>query len=465
MNLTPLQFRSICGPTASLLTIACIVFLNRSLPAQEALRASLNGQPVVARIEMKLVDSDDVIDVIEKGDLLTVIQERDDDYVILTHDGTKGAVEKVNAVRVAESVQIYSELIESNPDEGRYYTLRASAWWALGKGDKAIEDFDEAIELGYEESHAYSSRGLFHAAAKEYEKAIADYDKALEIDPDDSGPLINRAAVYLTKGDYQLAIDDYSAAIDSDPDNDGLKHQRAIAYKAAGRLDEAVKDFTSILESNPKDDRAAMGRGYIFFQQKKHAKAVEDFSIALDLNASDPVAWNNRGYNRFQIKDYKGALDDYAKAVELAPKYDLALQNRAWALATCPDKSLRDPKGAIEAAEAACKLSNYDAVGDLSALAAAFASDGKYETAVGWQEKVVERVSEQYKEFAKKTLDRYLSERPFAFDPDKANELEAQADEDKAMKKAEKENKQARDAAAEKLAVEEAKSVEKESGQ
>ena len=67
----------------------CFLFLALSalqLPAQEPPA----NHPVVARVEMKLVQDEKVIDVIEKGDLLTVLQQREDDYVIVTHNGSKG---------------------------------------------------------------------------------------------------------------------------------------------------------------------------------------------------------------------------------------------------------------------------------------------------------------------------------------------------------------------------------------
>ncbi|EMI18398.1 TPR repeat-containing protein [Rhodopirellula maiorica SM1] len=378
-------------------------------------------EPVVARVEMKLTDGEKVADVIEKGDLLTVIEERDNDYVILTHDGSRGAVDKVNAVRLAESTDIYTDLIERNPDEGRFLTLRASAWWALGKSEKAVEDFDQAIKLGYKEPHAYSSRGLFHAAIGNFDKAIADYNMALELDPESIAPLINRAAVYMAQGEVEKAIKDYTAALKSKPANASLLRQRAIALKAAGKLDQAIEDFDSILQANEKDVDAISGRGYIYFQQGNHEAAVKDFSRVIELTPESAVAFNNRGYNQFQLGNAADALADYDKAIELAPQYGLALQNRAWLLTTAEDTSLRDPAKAIESAKAACELSDYSNLGDLSALAAAFAADGKFEEAIGWQEKVVENAPEPHQEFAKKILQRYQDKKPFSANPDEAD--------------------------------------------
>lgn len=414
--------------------LLCAALLITSLPS-DAVSGPPLDEPVVARVEMKLAADEEVVDVIEKGDLLTVLEEREDDYVILTHDGSKGAVEKVNAVRIAESGEIYTDLIERNPNEGRYYTLRAGAWWALGKTQKALEDFDRAIELGYTQAHAYTSRGLFHAKTGNHEQAIADYNQALKIDPEDLAPVINRAAVYMSRGDYAKAAEDYTRVLEQRKNSVSLLHQRAIALKAAGTLDEAAADYDAILEIQPDDSSAVMGRGYIRFQQQQYEQAVEDFTKAIELNGENPVAYNNRGYNRLQLGDAAAALEDYQTAIKLAPKYSLALQNIAWLLATAEDVSIRDPQAAVQAAKTACELTNYESVGDLSALAAALAANSQFDEAIGWQEKVVELVAEPYQEFASKILQRYQDERPFAADPDKANAEERAAAEREAEAK------------------------------
>lgn len=427
------------GLPAWLRTASVIALLVVAAPVHASKPLS---EPVVARVEMKLTDDEEVVDVIEKGDLLTVIEERESDYLIVTHDGKQGAVDKVNAVKIAESGDIYTDLIQRNPDQGRFYTLRAGSWWALGKADKALEDYDQAIEMGYQEAHAFISRGLFHASLGNYDKAIADYDQAIKADPKDSAPLINRATAYMMKGQFDKAADDYTEAIEREPKRTALLHQRAIAHKAAGDFDAAAKDFTAIIELNEKDVTAVMGRGYIHFQNANHQAAIEDFGRAIELNPKDPVAYNNRGYNRFEIGKFAAALEDYDQALELAPKYSLALQNRAWLLATVEDADLRDPDSAIESARMACELTGYESIEDLSALAAALAAAGNFDEAVGWQEKVVKMVEEPYKEFATKILERYQQERPFAIDPDAANA------EDKEQAEREAEERAAKDQSA-----------------
>jgi tetratricopeptide (TPR) repeat protein len=392
--------------------------------------------PVVARVEMKLTSGEDTVDVIEKGDLLTVTQEREDSYVIMTHSGQRGAVAKVNAVKLPESVGIYNDLIEKSPKEGRLYTLRASAYWALGQAEKAVVDFDKAIELGYDEAHAYTSRGLFHAEAGSFEKAIADYTTALKKAPDDIAPLINRAAVHMSQGNHDKAIEDYTTALKSKPENVSLLQQRGIAWKAAGKATEAIADFDAIIKQDEKNVAALMARGFLYYQLGKHADAVTDFSRVIEINPEAAGALNNRGYNRFMIGEYKGALEDYDAAIKLVPNYGLAHQNRAWLLATVKDETLRNPEEAVKSGEAACKLSNYQSLGDLSAYAAALAAANKFEEAIGWQEKAVDLAPENLKAFSQKMLKRYQDKLPYA-SPEEVSEKESVKNDAKPQAKAE----------------------------
>jgi tetratricopeptide (TPR) repeat protein len=400
-----------CTCFASLVTISVIQFGSAAADPPPS-------EPVVARVEMRLAVGEEIMDVIEKGDLLTVIEQREEDYVIVTHDGVRGAVDKVNAVRIAESGDIYTELIEEFPAEGRYYTLRASSWWALGKPDKALADFDTAIEIGYREPHAYVSRGLFYASNGKFDQAIADYDEALKLDPESTAPLTNRAAALMGQGEFDKAITDYTDAMLKVADNDrqvrSLLRQRAIARKAAGKLDQAIEDFTTILAEDPDDFSAVMGRGYVHFQKGDAASAIADFSTAIELQPEDAVAWNNRGFNRYRAGQHAESLADYDEALRLAPKYALALQNRAWLLATSEDESVRDGVQAVESARTACEITGYENVGTLASLAAALAAAGEFDEAVGWQEKVVAMAGESDLESAQETLTRYQNEEPFA---------------------------------------------------
>ncbi|MBX3422487.1 MAG: tetratricopeptide repeat protein [Pirellulaceae bacterium] len=368
--------------------------------------------PIVARIDMTLRLKDEIIDTIHKGDLLTVVAERANDYVIATLSGRKGAVAKDNAARLSESIPIYDELILQSPEEGRLYTLRASAHWAQGDPESALADFDKAIQLGYTESHAYASRGLFHSTMGQHDKAIEDFTLAIAKDPKDQVPRMNRASVYMVVGKYDLAVADYSAALETHSQNPVLFSQRAVAHKLLGKLELAVKDYDSAIDLVSNDISAWMGRGFIKFQMGQHQAAIDDFTKVIELAPQSAVAFNNRGYNYQMLGNFARATADYQRAVELAPRFVLALVNRAWLLATCTESQLRDPVIAIELAKVVNDISQYKDVNDLTLLAACFASADDFETAIGWQEKVIQLANADQLPVAQKILELYQDKKP-----------------------------------------------------
>jgi len=390
------------------LSLICLLLAaSGPVTAQDTPQASAPSGPIVAKIDLKLTLGDKVIDTIQKGDLLTVLDVRETSFVIQTFNGHKGAIGKANVATLAEAVPIYDQLIKDREDDGRLYTLRASAHWAANAADKAVADFDQAIELGYQEAHAFASRGLFHAASGNYELAIADYTQAIERDAQDDVPLMNRASVFMATGNYEKAIEDYTAAIALQPKNPVLYAQRAVAKKLVGQLAEAISDYDQTIELAANDVSAIMGRGFLNFQLGEHEPAIADFTRVIELAPDSAVAFNNRGYNYQQLKKYDLARADYQRAIELAPRYLLALQNKAWLLTTCEVVEQRDPVVAIETAKTVCELTEYKEVADLVLLAAAHAAADEFDAAIGWQEKALELAPKELHENFKQILQSY----------------------------------------------------------
>lgn len=363
--------------------------------------------PIVAKIDLKVMLNGEAIDSIQKGDLLNVITEREKDYVIQTLAGKKSIISKDSAVRLPDAVPVYDELLLQSPNEGRLYTLRASAHWANGSAEAALADFDKAIEMGYEESHAYASRGLFHSATGNTTKAIDDFSKAIQIDPENEVPVMNRASVYMALGEYEPAVADYTQALKIRSENPVLYSQRAVAYKLLGQLDKALSDYDQAISIVDKDVSAWLGRGFVKFQMGQHQAAVDDFTKVIELAPQSAVAYNNRGYNYQMLKHYEKSLQDYQRASELAPRYVLAMQNRAWLLTVCEETSLRDPLSAMEIAKSVNEISQYKDLSDLTLLAATYAAAEEFETAIGWQEKAVELAEGDQKTTAEKILSLY----------------------------------------------------------
>ena len=133
----------------------------------------------------------------------------------------------------------------------------------------------------------------------------------------------------------------------------------------------------------------------------------------IELDPTSAAAYNNRGFNRHLLGDAKKALADYNRALELNPEYGLCHQNRAWLLATSPDDVVRNGPEAIKSGLVACELNKYRVPADLKALAAAYAENGQFELAIGWQEKAVQASTGEEKAMEEKVLEQYKDKRPY----------------------------------------------------
>jgi HEAT repeat protein len=88
--------------------------------------------------------------------------------------------------------------------------------------------------------------------------------------------------------------------------------------------------------------------------------------------------------------DFDKAQKSYEDAIQRQPTNANAHRNLAWLLASCPDSKWRNGKSAVEHATKACKLTGWKTPSCLSALAAANAETGDFESAVRNQQKSLE---------------------------------------------------------------------------
>ncbi|HEY2708354.1 MAG TPA: hypothetical protein VGI95_09895 [Caulobacteraceae bacterium] len=106
-------------------------------------------------------------------------------------------------------LQIVSEWVESDPDDGSAYYDRHLAWMRLGVPERALEDLDQAINLDGS-AMDYLARGGVNRCLGRYTDALADYSRGEGIDPKqwdaDAILLLFQADTYARTGDEAMAI-------------------------------------------------------------------------------------------------------------------------------------------------------------------------------------------------------------------------------------------------------------------
>ena len=230
---------------------------------------------------------------------------------------------------------------------------------------------------------------------------------------------IKHGRFYLFKGEYDQAIANFDQALQLDPQSAPAYFGRGRANKLDGNHEQALRDYTQTIEINPKAIAAYVNRGQIYNLEEDYDRAIADFNQAIQLDAGRPIPYLDRGVAEVAKGEYDQAIADFESAIKIDPNFSPAYNNLAWQFATCPVAAIRDGRKAVKYATQACELSQWDNVRQISTLAAAYAETGDFNSAMKWENKILEMPNLAPKEAAtaKERLALYQVHRPYHREP------------------------------------------------
>ena len=264
--------------------------------------------------------------------------------------------------------------------------------------DRAIAALSEAVRLDLRYEDANANLAEARLAKGDVDGALATLNNLLYFHPKNLQAWLARASIWSEKAETDRAIADYTVAIDlgRDPRSGGLSAlardplpfvQRGDLWYGKKRYDEAIADYTAAIEIAPRVPSYLIRRGNARDDNRQFAKALEDYNAAIALDPDSTLAYKERGVAWENQGAYDKAIADLATALRLAPENPRALGSLAWIRATCPIASFRNGRAAVDAAQQACRLTNWKDARLLDTLAAAYAELGEFNDAVQTQQR------------------------------------------------------------------------------
>ena len=107
----------------------------------------------------------------------------------LTLELSKGT-DLMQGSTLSQSIEIFSDLIELDPNWAEAWNKRATALYLIGDYEGSQKDIDRVLELENRHFGALAGQGLVNIKLKNYEKAIESYKRAQEIYPAMQSPKI-----------------------------------------------------------------------------------------------------------------------------------------------------------------------------------------------------------------------------------------------------------------------------------
>lgn len=111
-----------------------------------------------------------------------------------------------------KAIEYLDHAIGLQPNNPEYINKRGTAYYNLGKYQRAIEDYGESIRLLPDYFLAYHNRANAYANLGQFQKAIEDYNQAIRVAPGYVEAYKNRGIVLLNQGDKKLGCADIRKA-------------------------------------------------------------------------------------------------------------------------------------------------------------------------------------------------------------------------------------------------------------
>jgi tetratricopeptide (TPR) repeat protein len=217
---------------------------------------------------------------------------------------------------------------------------------------------------------------------KASEEDLAAYTKMMQGDP--QNPLRHDAVatLYLDAGRYDEAIAEFRQSLQLNPDSAPTQYNLGFALSARGRREEAIAAFQAALRIDPDYAQAHNNLGALLQIGGQQDAALEHYRRAAALRPDNVESHTNLG----QLLSIRGrpaeAAAQFAEALALRSDNIQALAGLAWIRATASDASLRNSVEAVSLSERADAASRHQDVIAMDALAAAYASAGRYDDAL-----------------------------------------------------------------------------------
>jgi len=252
---------------------------------------------------------------------------------------------------------------------------------------------------------------------KAHAEDLAAYTKLLR--EEQANPLRHDAVgdLYLEASRYDEAIGEYRASLRLNDASATTHYNLGFALSVRGARDEAIAEFERAIQLDPEYAQAHNNLGALLQLVGRNAEAIAHYRRAIALRPDGLDARLNLAQLLSAEERAREAAVQFQAVLDSRPDHPQALAGLAWILATAADSSLRDVDKAVMLAERASAATGQRNLSVLDALAAAYASAGRFEDAVATTDRGIKMATESGLDAAAAQLrqhrDLYIQRRPY----------------------------------------------------
>lgn len=269
-------------------------------------------------------------DMIEKA-------EKDRPYAILTDELCDEARKKLLDGNTAEAFQIYTKVIDKNPNSCEAYNGLGDCYLRMindiGNLSKALKCYTKSIELDQSKSRPYANRAhVYLKIGQHIEDAYADITKAIELEPSESTYYCLRSEILIQMSRRDDALKDLDRAIVLDSGcmdyyalRMGIYYTMGLSNKWSDDVERAIKckriSNSTVYNLNSVKSFVFCLKGRKFAENGDSEDALEWYGKAMNEDTKYYLPYSLRGDLYKSCNRRNESQEDYAKAEELKKIY------------------------------------------------------------------------------------------------------------------------------------------------
>jgi len=289
-----------------------------------------------------------------------------------------------------QAMKHFEKALQLDPNNPKTYNDMGLAYQTSGYSDKAVEYFYKALQLDSENPEFHYNLAVTLQSKADLDNAATHYQKAIQLNRRYLEAINNLANTLQQQGKTDEAITCYQKALKLNPDFPQAHYNLALTLRSQGKIDEAIAHFRSALQIDPTYARAHASLAAALQSQGKTDEAAAQLAKLAELQPEDADLHYKLALLLTTAGRVQDGVEHFRQAIKLKPDQPAPVNALAWILATNTDLAQAERTDAVWFAEKACELTKYEDPSALDTLAAAYASQGRFEKAIGTAQKAIE---------------------------------------------------------------------------
>ena len=232
-----------------------------------------------------------------------------------------------NAGDLAKAKNIYSQILQADPNQPIALQLLGVLAHQVGKNDFAIELISKAVTIKPDYDEGHFNLGIALKAAGRLEEAAASYRKALAIKPDNADAYYNLGNALEELKKFDDAATSYRMALAVRPDFAKAHGNLGYLLQKQKKLDDAVACFRQALAIKPDYAEAHSNLGLALHDLGRLDEAVASYRSALAIDPEFVEVHSNLGLALQELGQLDEAMNSYYRALAIKPDHTDAHNN------------------------------------------------------------------------------------------------------------------------------------------